>query len=171
MEKVLLPDLPSTLPYGKSIWEFPSPVVSPWKNVSGTGLWPSEFHQQGKESSILSIIPGHRAHRQEVLSDRSTFAENLFHVVFWTALNTKGISAGDSRCYLICIEDSNEVYQSNEAFRWNAQHQCNLLQEFSLFIGQTCKPPLKKSDKWCKLSSSCLTMKASYYLKTLTAIW
>lgn len=167
--------LPSTLPYGSDKREFPfsccgSLEEHPWDRT----LQPSKFHQQGEGSSMLIVIPRHRAHMQEVFLDRSTFGENFFHLVFWTALNTKGISAGDSRCYLIWIKNNNDVYQSNEAFRWNALHQCNLLWEFSLFYKQACKPPLKKSDKWCsscRWSASSFTMKAPYYLKTLTAIW
>lgn len=104
--------------HGKKFYIRISHSHYPMATVSENSLLqPNEFHQQGEGSSMLSIISEHRTHTQEMFPDRSTFVKNLFHTVFWTALNTKGISAGDSRCYLIWIKNNNDVYQSNEAFR------------------------------------------------------
>lgn len=162
--------LPSTLLYGNSIlrnalllWQLPG--KTPPGQDSGAQWAPAA--EEG--SSMLRVTPGHRAHwsapwQQHVCAQ---------FVMLETALNTEKISAWDSRCYWIWMKNNSDVYQSNEVFRWNALHQCNPL-EFSLFYGQTCKPPLKKSDKLCsscKWSAPLFAIKASYYFKKLSAMW
>lgn len=150
-------------------WELPfSWGSSLEKQLRDRTLEPSELQQQGRAGpcsvSLLGI--GHT----EVLPDSSMCAH---HLLCWRQHLTKEISAWDSKCCSIWIKNNNDVYQSNEVFRWNALHQCNLL-EFSLFYGQTCKPPPKKCDKWCsscRWSAPWFAMKTSYYLKKLSAMW